>query len=192
MCSRPESTRVTTPLETARLRLVACTPAHLLALIERPEDFASLVGLPVADGLRGFYVSGDVSPEWLVGLRAAAGGPADPWRHGFFIVEASTGIVIGSAGFKGPPDAAGMVEIAYGVVPARQGQGFATEAAGALMRYAAGDPRVRLLRAHTLPEANASTHVLRKCGFVHVGAVVDPDDGLVWRWERTAPHIGTE
>jgi len=192
MCSRPESTRVTTPLETARLRLVACTPAHLLALIERPEDFASLVGLPVADGLRGFYVSGDVSPEWLVGLRAAAGGPADPWRHGFFIVEASTRIVIGSAGFKGPPDAAGMVEIAYGVVPARQGQGFATEAAGALVRYAAADPRVRLLRAHTLPEANASTHVLRKCGFVHVGAVVDPDDGLVWRWERTAPHIGTE
>ncbi len=192
MCSRPESTRVTTPLETARLRLVACTPAHLLALIERPEDFASLVGLPVADGLRGFYVSGDVSPEWLVGLRAAAGGPADPWRHGFFIVEASTRIVIGSAGFKGPPDAAGMVEIAYGVVPARQGQGFATEAAGALVRYAAGDPRVRLLRAHTLPEANASTHVLRKCGFVHVGAVVDPDDGLVWRWERNAPHIGTE
>ena len=191
MCSRPESTRVTTPLETARLRLVACTPAHLLALIERPEDFASLVGLPVADGLRGFYVSGDVSPEWLVGLRAAAGGPADPWRHGFFIVEASTRIVIGSAGFKGPPDAAGMVEIAYGVVPARQGQGFATEAAGALVRYAAADPRVRLLRAHTLPEANASTHVLRKCGFVHVGAVVDPDDGLVWRWERNAPHIGT-
>jgi RimJ/RimL family protein N-acetyltransferase len=192
MCSRLESTRVTTPLETARLRLLACTPAHLLALIERPQDFASLVGLPVADQLRGFYVSGDVSPEWLVALRAAAGGPADPWRHGFFIVESSTGIVIGSAGFKGPPDAAGMVEIAYGVVPARQGQGFATEAAGALVRYAAADPRVRLLRAHTLPEANASTHVLRKCGFVHVGAVVDPEDGLVWRWERNAPHIGTE
>lgn len=191
MSSRPASTQVTTPLETARLRLVPCMPDHLLALLEHPEDFERLVGLPLADGLRGFYVSGEVSPDWLGALRAAAGEPADPWRHGFFIVETSAGIVIGSAGFKGPPDAAGMVEIAYGVVPAREGQGFATEAAGALMRFAAADRRVRLLRAHTLPQANASTHVLRKCGFVHVGEVVDPDDGLVWRWERGAQHIGT-
>jgi RimJ/RimL family protein N-acetyltransferase len=84
-----------------------------------------------------------------------------------------------------------MVEIAYGVVPSREGQGFATEAAGGLVRFAATDPRVRLLRAHTLPEANASARVLRKCGFVHVGSVVDPEDGPVWRWERGAPHIGT-
>ena len=100
-------------------------------------------------------------------------------------------MVIGSAGFKGPPDAQGMVEIAYGVDPSCQGQGFATEAAGALLRYAAADPRVRLLRAHTLPEANASTRVLGKCGFVHIGEVVDPEDGPVWRWERSAAHIGT-
>jgi len=191
MSSRPANTQATTPLETARLRLVPCAPTQLLALLEHPEDFERLVGVPLADGLRGFYVSGEVSPEWLGALRAAAGEPADPWRHGFFIVETSARIVIGSAGFKGPPDADGMVEIAYGVVPAREGQGFATEAAGALVRFAAADPRVRLLRAHTLPEANASTHVLRKCGFVHVGEVVDPDDGLVWRWEREAPHIGT-
>jgi RimJ/RimL family protein N-acetyltransferase len=83
-----------------------------------------------------------------------------------------------------------MVEIAYGIAPERQGHGFATEAAGALLRFAAADPRVRLLRAHTLPEPNASTHVLRKCGFVQLGEVIDPEDGPVWRWERSAPHIG--
>ncbi|HEV2671072.1 MAG TPA: GNAT family N-acetyltransferase [Gemmatimonadales bacterium] len=190
MCCRPGSTRATTRLEPPRLTLVACAPDHLIALREQPDRFHSLVGFPIAPGIHAFYDSNAVSAAWLEALRAAAGTPPDPWQYGFFIVETSTGTVIGSAGFKGPPDAEGMVEIAYGVDPSRQGQGFATEAAGALVRYAAADPRVRLLRAHTLPEANASTRVLRKCGFVHIGGVVDPDDGPVWRWERSAPHIG--
>lgn len=43
---------------------------------------------------------------------------------------------------------------------------------------------VRLVCAHTLPEENASTKLLTKCGFHKVGEVVGPDDGLVWRWEK--------
>jgi RimJ/RimL family protein N-acetyltransferase len=170
-----------TPLETRHLTLIPADPKALLAVIEQPGP---------ADELRGLYVSGDVSPEWIAALRDAGGGP-DPWRHGFFVVERDGQEVIGSAGFKGPPDSGGMVEIAYGIVPSREGRGYATEAAGALVRFAQADDRVRLVRAHTLPEANASTHVLRKCGFVQVGEVIDPDDGRVWRWERNARHIGT-
>jgi RimJ/RimL family protein N-acetyltransferase len=193
MSSKLANTRATTRLETPRLALVPCAPDHLIALREQPERFQSLVGFPIADGMHGFYVSDAVSATWVESLREAAGKPPDPWTYGFFIVERSTGggTVIGSAGFEGPPDAEGVVEIAYGVDPSRQGQGIATEAAGALVRFAAADPRVRLLRAHTLPEANASTRVLRKCGFVHIGGVVDPEDGPVWRWERSAAHIGT-
>lgn len=179
----------TTLLETARLRLIPSDPAALLALIEQPERFEEIAGLSPADELRGFYVSGDVSPQWIAALRHAGG--RDPWRHGFFIVERDGQEVVGSAGFMGPPDADGMVEIAYGIVPSREGRGYATEAAGALVRFAQVDDRVRLIRAHTMPEANASTHVLRNCGFVHVGEVIDPDDGRVWRWERNARHIGT-
>ena len=52
------------------------------------------------------------------------------------------------------------------------------------MEFASGDDRVRRIRAHTLPERNASTSVLTKAGFELLGAVVDPEDGLVWRWER--------
>jgi RimJ/RimL family protein N-acetyltransferase len=137
------------------------------------------------------YASGDVSPDWLAALRRSSGDDADPWRHGFFVVEREGGRLIGSAGFKGPPDDEGVVEIAYGIVPSREGLGYATEAAGALMRFAGADARVRTLRAHTLPTANASTRVLAKCGFLHIADVVDPDDGPVWRWERSAPHIGT-
>ena len=92
--------------------------------------------------------------------------------------------VIGTVGFKGPPDEGGAVEIAYGIVPAFQCRGYATEAAGAGVAFALGSGRVTLVRAHTLPTPNASTQVLTKCGFEFTGEVVDPDDGLVWRWDR--------
>ena len=180
----------TTPLETPHLSLVPSAPDHLLALIEQPERFEEVAGLAFAEELRGFYVSGEVSPVWLAALHRSSGKGPDPWRHGFFVIEREDRRVIGSAGFKGPPDADGTVEIAYGIVPSREGRGFATEAAGALMRFAGADARVRTLRAHTRPEASASTRVLTKCGFLHIADVVDPEDGPVWRWERRAPHIG--
>jgi [ribosomal protein S5]-alanine N-acetyltransferase len=170
-------------LETARLSLRPCSPAHLLALLERPERFEEVAGLPAAAGLREVFTSNDVSPDWLAALRVSPG--HDPWRHGFFVVYRGTGAAIGCAGFKGPPDSTGTVEIAYGIAPTFEGQGYATEAAAALVAYAFATPRVEVVRAHTLPTANASTRVLAKCGFRRVGTVVDPEDGTVWRWERT-------
>ena len=119
-------------------------------------------------------------PEWLAAVRASE--PMDPWIHGFSIVHRETGRTVGSCGFKGPP-AEGVVEIAYGIDPEHQGNGYATEAAEALTNFAFAQ-NVRTVRAHTLPEANASTRVLTKCGFRHVGPVIDPEDGPVWRWER--------
>jgi RimJ/RimL family protein N-acetyltransferase len=169
-------------IETPRLTLLACAPEHLLALIDHPGRFEQLVGLPVAEGLHAFYASADVSPAWLAGLRAAT--EPDLWRSGFFVVHRETQSVIGSAGFKGQPDSSGMVEIAYGIVPSFEGQGYATEAATALVGFAFASGRVQLVRAHTLPVANPSTRVLAKCGFRHAGTVVDPEDGVVWRWER--------
>jgi len=50
--------------------------------------------------------------------------------------------------------------------------------------FAFADPRVCLVCAHTLPGAMASARVLEKCGFTRVPDVVDPEDGLVWRFER--------
>jgi len=170
-----------TSLATTRLDLVVCTPQHLLALIEHPETFERLAGFPVADGMHAFYTSDAVSPKWLASLRKDS--TPDPWRHGFFAVHRDDARVIGGVGYKGPPDDDGIVEIAYGIAPEYQGQGYATEAAAALVTYAIEHGAQRI-RAHTLPEANASTHVLKKCGFQFVGPVVDPEDGPVWRWER--------
>ena len=123
----------------------------------------------------------ELSPAWLTQLDAPT---VDLWTLGFAIVDRVTSAVVGTCGFKGPPGADGIVEIAYGVTPDQQGNGYATEAAEALVAYAFGGDQVRLVRAHTLAAANASTRVLTKCGFKTVGEVIDPDDGLVWRWER--------
>src|SRR5262245_44628940 len=123
-----------------------------------------------------------LSADWLARLHASTS--ADPWTHGFSMVHQKTGVAVGKCGFKGPPAADGVVEIAYGVDPEHQGKGYATEAAEALVTYALGDSRVRVVRAHTLPEPNASTRVLAKCGFRYIGEVIDPEDGLVWRWEK--------
>lgn len=173
---------MTMPLETLHLSLIPCSPQHLLGLIQEPQRFAELTGFPAADGLGKFFVSGEVSPEWIRRLQESTG--PDPWRHGFFVVDRETRTAIGMAAFKGPADPAGMVEIAYAIVPAYEGRGYATEAARALVEFAFASDQVRVVRAHTLPTSNASTRVLQKCGFYHAEDVVDPEDGPVWRWER--------
>jgi [ribosomal protein S5]-alanine N-acetyltransferase len=154
----------TVQLQTERLNFVLRSHEETCAQIAqmKPEDKAQL------------------SPAWLALLAACTA--ADPWIHGFTLIDRKNGTVIGSVGFKGPP-ADGIVEIAYGINPEHQGQGYATEAAAALVRYAFGAGRVHTVRAHTLPASNASARVLTKCGFRKIGEVIDPDDGLVWRWE---------
>lgn len=38
--------------------------------------------------------------------------------------------------------------------------------------------------AHTLAQENASNALLRRLGFRFAGEVSDPEEGIVWRWER--------
>jgi RimJ/RimL family protein N-acetyltransferase len=157
-------------LETERLELIGQTREDVRAYVEQMQP----------------HERAEVSPAWPALLDGSS--PADPWIHGFMLVHRSSGGIVGRCGFKGPPGGDGVVEIAYGVAPEHQGKGYATEAAAALVSYAFDNGQVRVVRAHTLPEPNASTRVLTKCGFQRVGEVIDPEDGLVWRWER---HNGT-
>ena len=130
-----------------------------------------------------------ISADWLARLRAS--NAADPWVHSFRVVRRDTGSVIGGCGFKGPP-ADGVVEIAYGIHFDQEGKGYATEVARVLVDYAFSWKEVRLVRAHTLPDAVASKQVLNKCGFRYVGETVDPEDGTVCRFERVVgDNVGT-
>ena len=149
-----------------------------LRLQSSEQVLASIDAMSAAD-------RAEVSPDWLARVRASTS--ADPWTHGFAVVQRATGTVVGMCAYKGPPGEEGVVEIAYGINPEYQGRGYATEVARALVAFALDSGEVRQVCAHTMPEENASTHVLTKSGFKWIGEVMDPEDGLVWRWELPVP-----
>jgi RimJ/RimL family protein N-acetyltransferase len=126
------------------------------------------------------FEKAQLSSAWLAQFEASTA--ADHWVHGFRLLHRSSGNIVGFCSFKGPPTD-GVVEIAYGIAPEEQGKGYATEAAQALTDLARTFKEVRIVRAHTLPDSVASQRVLVKCGYKHVGEVIDPEDGLVWRFE---------
>jgi RimJ/RimL family protein N-acetyltransferase len=165
-------------LETTRLELEPNDPRQLLALLEENPTSGTLLGRSITEGIRQSLLS--ASPEFFERLRAAT--RPDPWKFGYAIIEKEQNLVIGICGFTGPPDSAGVVEIAYSIAPEYQGKGYATEAAEALIAIARREPAVQLICAHTLAERNASTRVLEKCGLRKVGEAIE-DDVPIWRWE---------
>lgn len=107
----------------------------------------------------------------------------DPWG-GYLTIDEATRAVVGTCAFKTGPTAERTVEIAYYTFPGHEGRGFATAMVRELYRIAAESGQVECVIAHTLPEPNASNTLLCKVGFAHVGEVLDPEDGRVWRFER--------
>lgn len=152
------------------------TTASLILKVQTTEEALATINRMSAQDQR------QVSPEWLA--RVSGSSQSDPWTHGFVICRRDDLQRVGQCGFVGPPESDGIVEIAYGVDAAFQGRGYATEAAKALIAFAFADPRVVTVRAHTLPQENASTGVLKKCGLCRVGESIDHQAGLVWRWDR--------
>ena len=168
-------------VRTENLILASHLPRYLRALLRGPQEFENIAGLRVAEGIREQFLS--ASSDFIKSIENAR--EPDPWRFGFGVIHRNENILIGMGGFPGPPDSDGVAEIAYGIAPAYQGKGYATEVANALVDFASRNKSVRLLRAHTLAETNASTRVLEKCGFKKTGETVDPENNLpVWRWER--------
>lgn len=168
-------------IQTKSLILAAHLPRHLRALLCGPQEFENVAGLRVADGIREQLQS--ASADFIARLESAR--QPDPWQFGFAVIHKIDTVLIGLGGFPGPPDSDGVAEIAYGISPAYQGRGYATEVASALVDFASCDSRVRAICAHTLAETNASTRVLEKCGFKKISEAIDPENNLpVWRWER--------
>ena len=94
------------------------------------------------------------------------------------------GIVVGYAGFHGPPDAAGMVEMGYTVDPPYRRQGYAKAIVTALLERAAAEPAVRTVRATISPTNQASLATIAGLGFVANGEQWDEEDGLELIFER--------
>jgi ribosomal-protein-alanine N-acetyltransferase len=99
------------------------------------------------------------------------------WRI-HFILHNRDRVVIGDAGFKGPPDRDGSVELAFGFVPAYRRQGYGFEAAHALFRWAFTQPEVRLITSVCDHDNAGAIRVNEKLGMRRVG--VEPPS-LLWR-----------
>jgi RimJ/RimL family protein N-acetyltransferase len=130
-----------------------------------------------ADREEGAGILRDVMTQFEAIPRSAQWGP-------YWSVDPALDAVVCLSGFKDVPTG-GSVEIAYFTFPRFEGRGYATRTIGELVALAWSD--VALVVAHTLPVANASNTALGRHGFIHVGEMIDPDDGLVWRWEKSRP-----
>jgi ribosomal-protein-alanine N-acetyltransferase len=86
--------------------------------------------------------------------------------------------VVGHAGYHGPPDEHGMVEVGYSVDPAYRRRGYARAALAELLARAEREPAVRTVRASIRPANLASRALVAQYGFVEVGEQEDDLDGL--------------
>ena len=107
-------------------------------------------------------VEDPVSAAWITGI------VWDPER----------GLAVGRAGFHGPPDADGMVEVGYSIDPRFRRQGYARAALRVLLARAAAEPDVRTFRATISPDNVASRDLALAHGLVEVGEQQDDEDGL--------------
>lgn len=166
--------------EAPRIELIDATTALLEAAADPAQLSALLDGAAIADAWLDF-------PDALESMRNAyRDGPSPkPWGVLFFVLNdpaAKSYTMIGWGGYKGAPSDDGEVEIGYAIAPGFRGRGLAMLAAQAMIARAFETPRVAAIIAHTLPEKNASVHILEKLGFVFDGEAEEPGHGAAWRW----------
>lgn len=160
-------------LETPRLVLLSLTPEAIDALLRADAvRLAALTDARFPTPLRPPPLTEDVLP--LVRDRLTA----DPKQEGWWtwlVIRKDTKEAVGSVGFGGGPDDEGGVMIGYATYPNVEGRGFATEAAGALVRWALPQPGVTRVCASLPPDNRAAIRVAEKLGMKLVGTVWEED-----------------
>ena len=146
---------------TTRLRLVPATPDIARAELEGSAAFAALLAADVPAGWPPPLNDHD-SMTFFLGLAESSPG----WGAWYFVLGKD---LIGNGGFKGPPDADGVVEIGYSIIPEHHRRGFASEAMEALIRWAFSHGEVSRVVAHTFPNLAGSIGVLARLGFRPAG-----------------------
>ena len=93
----------------------------------------------------------------------------DKWAwYAIWMIELKDGTHVGELCFKGLNDD-GSAEIGYGICDKHQGNGYATEAVGAVMDWALSQSGVKCVLAEAENDNIASIRVLEKCGFIRTG-----------------------
>ena len=154
-------------LHTRRLRLVPATAETTALELSGHDQLGVMLGCTVPvdwppDDLR------DALPMFEAALRDR---PEEAgWWAWYWITAGPSGaVLVGSGGFKGPPSAAGVVEVGYGTLAGYRRLGFAGEAVDALTVHALTQPGVRRVEAECHPHNVGSLGVLRRCRFEFLG-----------------------
>lgn len=152
---------------TPRLRLVPATIEILDAELRDPAEAAALLGAQSPPSWPPLYNT----PQSFAWSRDAL--RRYPTWAGWLMHYVLLGdLVVGTCGYKGPPDQEGTVEIGYSVMASHHRRGIASEAAQGLVDSAFERGAKRVI-AHTLapPDGDASIGVLRKLGFTDAPSV---------------------
>jgi RimJ/RimL family protein N-acetyltransferase len=148
-------------LSSSRVRLDPITPRQARSMLRgQPES-----DLPWEEGFPLPSVRGAL--ERIV-TADGTGYSLEPF-FAYVIVRLSDGRAVGDAGFHGPPDEHGEVEIGYALVPAARGNGLAAEATQLLVEWARAQPGVRSVVAHVDASNGPSRRLLERLGFVRDG-----------------------
>jgi len=171
------------PIRTKRLELVALEPdtiRHLIAgdraAAERAQGLTLPQEFPTEDDLQGFL------PIQLKRMEAEP--EQRSWTARLMLTQAKE--VTGHCGFHGPPKTIGRAEIGYTVFKDFRGQGFAKEAARALVDWAF-EQGVEEVYASVSPNNAPSLAVVKSLGFRQVGVQDDEVDGLELVFTLRAP-----
>jgi [ribosomal protein S5]-alanine N-acetyltransferase len=162
-------------VRTERLDLIPATAATTRAAIADVPALGRALDVTVPQSWPPELLDRPALEFTLDKLRRGGAGHAAWWLY-FVVLRANPDgrVLIGSAGYKGPPTEDGSVEVGYGILPEYQRRGYASEAVRALVRRAFALPAVRRVIAETLPELTASIGVMTKCGFSFIGEGSEP------------------
>lgn len=171
------------PIQTTRLELLPITlPIVEAVMLGRRDDAEAAIGAPLPEAWPGRALIERAFTASLERIRANPGKRL--WGDRVAVLRGGERRVIGSVVFHGAPDDEGVVEIAYGIEESSQGQGYATEAALACMKWAFSQNDVRCVKATTPTWHRASRRVLEKIGMRHVGMSEHEMLGELMEWER--------
>jgi RimJ/RimL family protein N-acetyltransferase len=177
------------PLETERLRLRGFTDsdadAELLFELDSDPEVMRFIGpfrLPDVEAyrerIRTFWLP-YYSPHPNRGFWAAIDKATDQFIGWFFLRPATDYKFAAEAGWTRPTD----LELGYRLCRAAWGRGWATEAAGLLVRRVLADLSVTCVVAAALVPNRASTRVMEKIGMIRVREFAMPgydDPGVMY------------
>ncbi|MFI7108874.1 GNAT family N-acetyltransferase [Nonomuraea sp. NPDC050227] len=173
------------PTSPKQVRFVELSSTAMSALLDGDLATASdAAGVALTD----YFVTDRARWLWRIRIDQMA---ADPDQAPWMARQAVTGpegVVIGHAGFHGPPDEAGMVEIGYAVAPEFRRQGYGRAILIELLHRAAAEPTIKTVRATISPDNAASLATIAGFGFVKVGEDWDEEDGHGLIFEAPANH----